>query len=273
MVNNPLVSKYRSRFYRRLNKRLSRTLALLTGRVSDNVEVDHCPICCNKTVHRSFLHKEWLKQCYTCSSCLHSFLPDFDNVVPADYFVTYLPRARIYANIIAGLDIHSLLEVGTSDDFRFLNLMHELRPDIKLYGHDIFVKDNVPRHVTMIDDLTKTDASLIYASHVLEHFTDAHEFGRLLRHKGSQFIIEVPNCPESYVDLINTTTHGTGYHYQFFNVNSLSILLEKHAVKSFTFVRTDPDHKRNIRGSLVSSNIDYSWTNLVHDQYDVISTL
>lgn len=258
---------------RRVVARAVRELRLSFGLFSDNVEVTSCPVCNYNKLTKTFVHKEWLKQCYTCDACMHSFLPDINNVVPDNYFVTYKPRAKIYADIVSSLDINSLIEIGVPDDFFFLKCIHELRPDIKLYGYDIIKKNKVPPYVTMMRDLTPIDVDFVYATHVLEHFSNPGDLLKYIKDGDFSFIVEVPNCPSSYAGMVQNSRHGTGYHYHFFNIKSLDQLLANWGIKALIFVRKDADSERNIRGSLVASNIKFNWKKYVHSGYQVINRL
>jgi len=135
-----------------------------------------------------------------------------------------VPVSRYYYELMFILNClpkgSKVLDVGCSHG-GFLNFLHNLRPDLNLYGTDLSdVSNLLPKNVTFIqadfinDTFDETDFDLIISRHLIEHLNvfDVPLFFQkaytLLKDGGKCFIL----CPNLSYDFYKDPTHVRPYN-------------------------------------------------------------
>lgn len=213
-----MISLMRKFLYRRYKKYLRYPFAVITQRKT--IPPQQCIICHGTSLKKWIVHMEWGQRMWRCTQCNHGAFYGEAPIIH-NTFKTNIPRAEEHLKMIQKTQFISFLEVGTPDDFYFLKQLKKRRNNIHVYGYDIFYK-SPPEGITMVKKFISVE--YVYASHVIEHMKNPHEFIRYLKNI-PQFFLEVPSTPSWYEFAVRKGKH-TSQHYHFFSEKSWSILLE-----------------------------------------------
>jgi hypothetical protein len=188
------------------------------------MEVIACPICKKENV----LNVK--KNLTNCLDCKHYWQSDLKAVVKYDenYAKKYdnMPykemsnlRADFVEHVFASRDIETVLDVGHANG-AFVKEM--ISRGYKAFGTDLHGIDFGVPEVELMGEET---FDLVTFFDSLEHFENV----RQPLHKSKRFIlVSIPNTPpklEKYVD--TWRHHRPGEHLHYFNLNSLTMLLEE----------------------------------------------
>jgi len=196
------------------------------------------------------VHSDWGEWVYECRQCRHAAIYKLKNKVPEAYFKTNRNRADAYLHLLKTLDFNSVLEIGTPDDFYFLEQLHAFRPEIEKYGHDIFQKQEIPPYVHMYgpDEEDWFPVDLVYATHVMEHIPKLKRWLRRVDRTGRWVIIEVPLEPESKRLEYVRKKRSSMYHYHFFSAKSIKALVKRLGLKGYRMSTNTPN---GVRGRIL----------------------
>ena len=100
-----------------------------------------CIVCKSEDLVVKFIHRYWKKPFHTCNNCDHSHLYDYDNVDTRDYN-SNKNRSKKYLNMLNGISVDSVLEIGPSIDFWFSKQFIKSSPKVNYSTFDVV--DNIP---------------------------------------------------------------------------------------------------------------------------------
>ncbi len=190
-----------------------------------------CPVCRSKNIQPNVIHKRWGTVIVECKNCTHNFSERTINE-KEDNFRTNKQRAEYYLEKIQGLDINSILDIGTPKDFFFLEGVRNNKANISAYSFDIFEKD-IPPGIKRIERIGEVPVDLVTAFHVLEHVEDPIGFIVDISRSCKYFLIEVPNCDrQEFVSISSTQPHT-----HFFSPNSMEEVIQKSQVDCIIDIR------------------------------------
>jgi len=187
-----------------------------------------CPICYNYNIYLNVIKHGCFDKYYyhVCKNCNHLFT-DYSIIFSSNtIFSTGKKRADNYINyILNNYNFNSLIEIGSANDFYFLNKIHEKDKHKLLYLHDSYdYSSQIPEYINFLnnDELKKINKKIdiCYMCHSLEHIPNIDDFLITMTKIIGIFIIEIPFFTNTIIDELKNRKNP---HYHYYSKNSIEL--------------------------------------------------
>lgn len=117
-------------------------------------------------------------------------------------------------------------------------------PNLYVYAYDEHPLGEPSKDIHLVSDLRQVQSvDYVFSTHALEHIYDLDALFNVLAERitaGGIFIVEVPNNSIVKHQDVKAGKHITGYHFHFFNEESLKDVFARHNFKAISIHEYGP---------------------------------